>query len=70
MKQVIRKALRCSVEAFFDLSPRGRSEAGLRVSEMRKAIRPSRDRLALQRDFCHVGEYIRSAMVKYGEKSA
>lgn len=70
MRKVVRKALRCSVDVFFGLSPRGRSEAGLRVSEMRKAIYPSRDRSAMQRDFCRVGEYLRFAMVKHDKKTA
>ena len=69
MKRIFPKAL-LAMGDLFDIAPRGKSEAGRRLADIRRQFSAERDYYALRGDFCNVGKDIRKAMVTYERPSA
>ena len=69
MKRIFKKAL-LSMGDLFDIAPRGKSEAGRRLADIRRQFSEERDYYALRGDFYNVGKDIRKSMVKYEHTSA
>lgn len=69
MKYILKKTL-FSMTNLFDIAPRGKTEAGRRLADLRRQFSAERDYYALRGDFYNVGKDIRKGMVAYERSSA
>lgn len=68
MRSIFKKTL-LTMGELFDLAPKGKTEAGRRIRDLRQQFSAERDYYALRGDFYNVGKDIRKAMVKYERPS-
>lgn len=69
MRRILKKTM-LNMGELFDIAPRGKTEAGRRLNDIRKQFSVDRDYYALRGDFYNVGKDIRKGMVKYEHTSA